>query len=492
MSQKGSPELVSTGIPGLDDILRGGLTAGKMHIISGSPGTGKTTFALHFIAEGVRRGERCLYITVGGAENDFRDLAQAGGIVLDPDLFSIFGVKISEEILEGPEQRIFHPAESEPAEAMKELLAEAARVKPARLVIDSLSDLRALSDDPTIYRRLVLAMRQQFSVEKCTVLITNNIHPTPSEMDLHLQTVSQGVIYLEQVVAGYGPVRRRLLVVKIRGRAYRSGWHDFRIVTGGIEAFPTLIAHEHAQEAPRRQVPSGNANLDHLFGGGLDQGSAVAIIGASGTGKTTLANQYVVAAAKRGEYSVVYLFEETSWSYRERAEGLGLGVDGFIDRGLIALNHVDVAELSAGEFTTMLRQEVEEKGAKMIVLDTLGGYANAMSDEHYLSLQLRELLTYLSYKGVTMLLVVEQHGLVGHAALNVEVKNVSYLADSILLLRFFEHRGEIRRAISVIKKRRGPHEKTISELTLSDKGIAIGEPLVKMHGILTGVPILEV
>lgn len=492
MGEGSIDKLVSTGIPGLDDVLGGGLPERKIHIVSGSPGTGKTTFALRFVAEGIDRGERCLYITVSGGEKTFTDLAEAGGVALVPTLFSIHAVKISPDILKGPEERIFHPAESEPADAMKELLAEIARVKPKRLVIDSLSDLRLIFEDPTSFRRLVLATRQEFSGEESTVIITNNAGINPSGVDLHLESVCHGVIYLEQVVAGYGPVRRRLLVVKMRGRAYRTGWHDFRIVTGGISVFPTLVAGEHTGTASKEQLSSGNIGLDHLCGGGVDRGSAVAIIGASGTGKTTIANRFVAAAAERGQYCVVYLFEETVESYLERADGLGIGVKDYLDKGLLSLNHVDVSELSAGEFTAMLRREVEEKGAAIIVIDTLGGYANAMSGEQFLTLQLRELVTYFSYKGVTLLMVVEQHGLVGHSALDLDVKNVSFLADSILLLRFFELRGEIRRAVSVIKKRRGYHERSICEMTLSKEGITVGAQLVDMQGVLTGVPILEV
>jgi len=488
MEQETATELAATGITGLNDILGGGLTAGKMNLLSGGPGTGKTTFALHFLAEGIKSGERCLYITVGGAEKDFIALAKSAGIPIDSDLFSIHLVEIGAEILDGPEQRIFHSAESEPASAMNEMLAEFKRVKPKRLVIDSLSDLRFLAEDSASYRRLILALRQEFYAEACTVLLTNNVSFSRSEIDLHLETVCQGVINLEQLVIGYGPTRRRLLVLKLRGRAYRSGWHDFRITVEGIEVFPTLVAGEHRQAAPSELILSGNADLDLIFGGGFHRGSTLAIIGASGTGKTTMANQYVAAAAKNGDHVAIYLFEESEVSYRRRAEGLGLSIDGFIDKGLVALNHVGVAELSAGEFAARLRQEVEENGVRTVVLDTLNGYANAMLDEEYLILQLHELFAYLSHKGVTTFLVVEEHGF-GHPAL--EVKNVNYLADAILLLRFFEHRGEIKRAVSVVKKRSGNHEKTIREMTLSGAGIALGETLIEMQGVLTGAPILE-
>lgn len=484
--KKKHSELLPTGIPGLDDILLGGLPPGKMYLLSGTPGTGKTTFSLQFIAEGIKRSERCLYIAVGGGGADLAAMAKTSGISLDPDFFSLHTVEISGEVMQGPEQRIFHSAEMEPSGAMQDLLAEVKRVKPQHLVMDSLSDLRLLSEDLTSFRRLVLALRQEFGGGECTVLLTNNIGQ--SELDAHLETICHGVIRLEQIVLGYGPVRRRLLVVKLRGKDYRSGWHDFRIETDGINIFPALIVGEHRWQKKKRAVASsGNKRLDLLFGGGVDRGTTTAIIGASGTGKTTLATQCVIAAAKRGETAAVYLFEETEDSFRERAEGLGLAVDEFIDQGLVTLHQIDVAEFSTGEFSAMLLREVEEQGVRTIVIDTLSGYLNAMSDDKYLFIQLHQLLTYLSHKEVTMFLTVEQHGIFGTESTGA---NVSYLADAILLLRFFEHRGEIKRAISVVKKRRGAHEMTIREFTLSSEGISIGEPLVKMQGVLTGIPTL--
>lgn len=482
-----TPEIIPTGISGLDDVFHGGLTAGKMYLLSGSPGTGKSTFSLQFIAEGIRRGERCLYVAVGSGGEDLVALAKAGNIFLDPALFVIHAVEISGKILEGPEHRVFHPTEVEPTDAMKELMAEIKLVNPQRLVLDSLSDLRLIFEELTSFRRLILAMRRELGGGECTVLLTNNIGST--EIDAHLETICHGVIHLEQVVLGYGPARRRLLVMKLRGRAYRSGWHDFRIVAGGMDVFPSLIVGEQVWQKKKRQVASsGHEKLDLLFGGGLDRGTTTAIIGASGTGKTTVANQFVVAAAQRGEPVAVYLFEETEDSFRQRAAGVGLAVDDFIDQGLVTLHTIDVAQFSTGEFSSMLLQDVEERGVRTIVIDTLSGYINAMTDDKFLFIQLRQLLTYLSHKEVTTFLTVEQHGLLGAR----EGENVSYLADAVLLLRYFEHRGKIKRAISVIKKRRGAHEMTIREFNLSSKGMLIGEPLTGMQGVFTGVPILDV
>lgn len=488
MAKSDDTNYLPTGIPGLDETLRGGLRPGKMYLVTGAPGTGKTTFSLQFVAEGVRNGERCLYIAVAGGERDLAEMAEASGIFLDPALFHAHPVEISDEVMEGPEQRVFHSAEMEPSGAIKDLLAEVRRVKPQRLVIDSLSDLRLLSEDLVSFRRFILAIRREFGSQECTVLLTNNMGQ--SELDTHMETICHGVIRLEQAAQGYGPVRRRLLVLKMRGRNYRSGWHDFTIGSDGIRIFPTLSVDPlRSKKSQREVVSSGNQHLDLLLGGGVDRGTTTAIVGASGTGKTTIANLCIHAGAKRGEPAVVYLFEETEDSFKERASGLGMPVEDFIDQGLITLHQIDVAEFSCGEFCGMLLKEVEELGARTIVIDTLSGYVQAMTDERPVYTQLHQLLTFLAHKKVTTFLIMEQHGVFGSEP--GEVRNVSYLADSILLLRYFEYHGEIRRAISVLKRRRGAHETTIREFTLSSKGINIGEPLAKMHGILTGVPTLD-
>jgi circadian clock protein KaiC len=489
MGGNGTMEIAPTGIAGLDDILHGGLSTGKMHLLSGTPGAGKSTFCLHFMGEGIRRGEPCLYISVAGAEDEFLTLAKASGITLDPAFFTSHAIEITAEVLEGPERRIFHTAETEPAAVINDIFAEIRRVRPKRLVIDSLSDLRLLVEDEIMYRRLVLALRQEFRDGQCTVLITNNINSQRSELDLDLETICHAVLHLEQVVLGFGPSRRRLFIQKVRGRSYRSGWHDFRIVSGGVLVFPTLIAGEHRRKVQRELQASGNKELDIMFGGGLERGSSVAIVGASGSGKTTIANQCVLAAALRGERVAVYLFDETEDSYLQRAEGLGLTVAPLVEKGLITLQHVDVAEFSVGEFTAKLRGDVEERGIGTVVVDTLNGYANAMLDERYLAVHLHELLTFLSHQGVTTLLTVEQHGIFG--VQTVEVKNASYLADTLILIRFFEHRGMVRRALSVVKKRRGPHEATIRELTLTSAGIVIGAPLSDLQGVLLGASVID-
>lgn len=482
-----SLEVMPTGIPGLDDILRGGLAAGKIYLLSGAPGSGKTTFCLQFIEEGIKRGERCLYVAVATTPKEIDEAAESFDIDLDSECFSIHTVTISPEIIEGPERMIFHSSDMELSSAMQGILAEVKRVKPRRLVIDSLSDLRLIAEDMVSYRRMVLALRNEFSDGDSTVLMTNP--RSLDEMDHHLETIAHGVIYLKQVVHNYGRVTRRLLIKKFRGKDYRTGWHDFSMGQRGISVFPTLIPGEHKQKKSRELMPSGNSQLDALFCGGLNRGSSAAIIGASGTGKSTLASLFAVASARRGERAVIYLFDETDESFLERAEGMGLSVNEFMTKGLIGLRQVDVAEFPIGEFTALIREEVEENNATLIVIDTLSGYANAMMDEKYLKIQLHELLIYLSQKGVVTFITVEQHGIFGDMGTGIE--DISYLTDTILLLRFFEYRGSVRRAISVTKKRRGKHESTIRDLSITDEGIVIGEPLTDMQGVLTGVPTLD-
>jgi circadian clock protein KaiC len=474
MKESNDIELTPTGIAGFDCIVNGGLTAGKMYLLSGSPGTGKTTFSLQFIAEGIKRGERCMYIAVGGAGEDLAALAKGSGVYLDPELVTLHTVQISGEVLQGPEQRVFSASEAEIPTAMKQLFYEVKRVKPIRLVIDSLSDLRLLAEELLNYRRLILATRLEIGRGDSTVLITNN----PSETDPHLETTCHGIIRLDQTVPKYGPVRRRLTILKLRGRAYETGWHDFKIDSGGLRVYPTVIATEHGQKKQTEQVSSANANLDLILGGGISKGSTTAIIGASGTGKTTVANQFVVAAAQRGERVAIYLFNEAEASYRERAKGLGLTVEKFIENETITIREVNVAEFSTGEFSDMVLREVDERGAGTIVIDTLIGYAIAMPDQTFEFLPLQQLLSCLSNKGVTALLAVEQRGVFGSYA---EAKNVSYLADAVIHLGFIEYRGEIKRAISVLKKRRGAHETTRRVLTLSREGIIIGDPLVELQ-----------
>jgi len=386
-----------------------------------------------------------------------------------------------------PDARLtmYHPSEVELGETTKSVLEEAARLKPARLVLDSLSEFRLLAESSLRYRRQILALKHFFARHKTTVLFVDDRTGERSDMALH--SLAHGVISLERETSEYGTVRRRMFISKMRGRAFREGFHDFVIRTGGVEIFPRLVASEHWVPYKRGTAPSDLAPLDALLGGGITKGSSTLIIGPAGTGKSSLATQYVVAAAARGEHSNIFLFDESLVTFRERSAGLGLDVDSLLERQAINVRQLDPAELSPGEFAHAVRKSVDEHETSIVVIDSLNGYMNSMPNERFLALHLHELLAYLSQRGVTSIMIMAQHGLVGeHMENPIEA---SYLADNVLLLRYFESIGEVRKAISVIKKRIGRHERTIRELTFDD-GISIGPPVKEFQGVLTGIPTL--
>ena len=467
--------LLSTGIPGLDDVLHGGLQANRLYLLEGDPGAGKTTAALQFLMAGVERGECCMFISLSESAEELRVSAAAHGWSLAN--VEVLEVSASEEKLTSDARyTMFHPSEVELSETVKRVLAEASRVKPKRLVFDSLSELRLLADNPLRYRRQILALKHHFSREQCTVLLVDDRSGSTRDMDLH--STAHGAISLERETAEYGTMRRQIEVRKMRARPFREGFHDFTIERGGLRVFPRLVAAEHQLQYPRDAVSSGLQGIDALLAGGLTRGTSTLIMGPAGSGKSSIATQFVHASAQRGERSAIFLFEESTTSFIERSDGLGIGIESFED--VVELRQIDPAELSAGAFVAAVREAVEERGIQMLVIDSLSGFLNAMPSERFLLLHLHELLTYLGQRGVTTILVLTEHGMLG-----TDTRapfDASYLADSVLVLRYYQIGGEVKPAISVIKKRTGRHERTIREI-LFDDGIRIGSPLVEYHNL---------
>jgi len=475
--------LVATGIEGLDDILRGGLIANRLYLVEGNPGSGKTTLALQFLLQGVRQGERCMLVSLSETEQELHAAADSHGWILD-------GIDVSEVIASEdalvPDARttMYHPSEVELGETVKSVLAETMRIKPQRLVLDSLSEFRLLAENPLRYRRQILALKQFFARQGTTVLF---IDDRTGSADMALHSLAHGVICLERETSEYGVERRRMFVSKLRGRAFREGFHDYKIQRGGLIVFPRLVAAEHWTPYEAGTVSSGLPALDTLLGGGLTKGSSTLVLGPAGTGKSSIATQYIVAAAQRGEHSSLFLFDESLTTFRQRAAGLGFPVDSLLEKRAIDARQLDPAELSAGEFSHFVRAQVERHNTSIVVIDSLNGYLNSMPTERFLVLHLHELLAYLAQRGVTTIMLMAQHGFV---AANIHSPlEASYLADIVLLLRYFETFGEVRKAISVIKKRVGRHERTIRELSM-DNGVIVGPAIQEFHGVLTGRPSL--
>jgi len=480
------PSLVATGIPGLDDVLAGGFTPNRVYLVEGNPGSGKTTLALRWLLEGKRLGETGIYVTLSETKVELNAVARSHG-------WSLAGINILE--LVAPESELepdnqtamFQPSEVELGVTTKAILAEVAQLKPRRVVIDSLSEMRLLAQSPLRYRRQILALKQYFIGRECTVFLLDDL--TSETEDLQLQSIAHGVVSLEQMSPEYGAERRRLRITKLRGQKYRGGYHDFVIEKGGLDVFPRLVAGEHAQGQKRGLLKSENGHLDTLLGGGLQYGTSAVLLGPAGSGKSTLAIQYARAAAGRGERAAIFAFDERVETLLERTTGLGMDITKHLETGHIEIHTIDTAELSPGEFAHRVRRTVEgeggQTGVKIVAIDSLNGYLNAMPEERFLTSQLHELLTYLGHKGVVTFLVVAQHGLVGNMTSPIDT---TYLADTVILFRYFEAIGEVRQAISVLKKRSGKHERTIRELTLGENGIAIGQPLKDFQGVLTGTP----
>lgn len=473
---------VSTGIPGLDQVLAGGLPADRLYVVEGEPGSGKTTLALQFLLEGARHGETVLYVTLSETAEELIDVAQSHHWSLDKVNLLELGA-LGDRFHQDAEYTVYHAADVELGETTKRVRDTVERINPSRVVLDSVSELQILSETNARYRREILGLKQFFAGRKCTVLVLDD---RTRRQEQQLQSIAHGVISLERERREYGETRRQIQVLKMRGVRFRDGAHDFEIVTGGLEVYTRLSAAAEFDHYPADVIKSGIDQLDALLGGGLDRGCSTLLMGPAGCGKTTLCSQFVISALRRGEAAECYLFEESIRTFLERAAGLGMDFQPFVDSGLLAMHQIDPAEIFPGAFAERISRSVSERNVRVLVIDSLNGYLNAMPSERFLVIQMHELLLYLSKQGVVTLLVMAQHGMLG-SAMQAPV-DVSFLADTVVLLRYFEAMGEVRQAISVVKKRRSAHERTIREMRLGPGGVIVGEPLREFEGILTGVP----
>jgi circadian clock protein KaiC len=474
---------ISIGVKGLDDVLGGGVPPGHLYLVDGDPGTGKTTLGIQFLLEGIARQEAVLYITLSESERELRQVAQSHGWTLKG--IEIYELLPMEESLKAEEQyTVLYPGEVELSNTIKGILRRVEEIKPRRVVFDSLSELRLLARESLRFRRQLLALKQYFAGRECSVLMLDD--HTAGEGERDLQSIVHGVIRLENLPREYGTKRRRLEIVKLRGVQFREGFHDYNIRTGGLEVYPRLVATEHMRDFGRGLVASGLPELDALLGGGLNRGTNTLLMGPAGAGKSTIALRYAASAAERGEPAYFVTFDEGLPTLMERAEGLGIVLQPLLDSGLLTIEVKNPAELSPGHFVARVREEVEHRGASLVVIDSLNGLLAAMPGEAYLTIQLHELLGFLNNQGITSILVMAQYGILGQGM--ASPVDVSYLADTILLLRYFESTGVVRQSISVVKKRSGKHERTIRELQLGPDRIRVGRPLTEFQGVLTGVP----
>ena len=471
------------GIAGVDEILHGGLTANRVYLIEGTPGAGKTTLAMQFLMQGVREAERALYITLSETEEELQASAASHG-------WSLEGIDIREYVsTEATTDRereltMYHNAEAELGDTMTRMLSDIEQLRPQRVVIDALSELRLLSDSTLRYRRQLLALKKYFSACRCTVLVLDD--RSSVDRDTHVESIVHGVMTLEHGLTEYGSDQRRLRVRKMRGRAFHAGLHDYAIRKGGLEVFPRLVAAAHRQEFVRSPVSSDLPALDNLMGGGPQAGTSTLLIGPAGSGKTTVAMQYARAMARANQNVAIYVFDELRELLIHRLSAIGINLEEGVANGRMVMRQIDPTQKSPGEFAALVRSDIEHRNVKLVVIDSLNGYLNAMPHEEFLAAQLHELLAYLGNRGVVTFMVVAQQGIVG-ANMRTPV-DASYLADSIVLFRYFETRGEVRKAISVAKKRGGAHENTIRELCINEGGIRVGPALSDFQGVLTGVP----
>jgi circadian clock protein KaiC len=482
MTKTASETDAATGVSGLDDVLMGGLERDRIYLLEGSPGTGKTTAALSFLRAGAALGEPTLYITLSETEAELRSTACSHG--WDLNGVEIFELVPPESLLdEQQQQSLLYSSDLELGETTRMIFDAVERVAPSRVVIDSLSEIRLLAQSSLRYRRQVLALKHYFSRRGATVLLLDDL--TTDALDKTVHSVAHGVIRLEELAPEYGAERRRIRVLKYRARKFRGGYHDFAIRTGGLEVYPRLISAEHRGVFTRDRLPSGVEGLDKILGGGVERGSSCLILGPAGTGKSLVALYFILSAVRRGEKAALFVFDEELGLLYDRTRPLGIDLQGMVESGDVIIQQVDAAELSPGEFTVQVRRCVDGMGIQTVVIDSLNGYQAAMPEENFLLLHVHELLQYLNRQGATTFLTVAQHGLVGDMKAPVDV---TYLADTVILLRYFEAVGEVRRAMSVIKKRAGPHEKTIREITIGEDGLTVGPALTGLHGVLRGVP----
>lgn len=475
---------VATGVPGLDEVLGGGLTRDRIYLVEGTPGSGKTTLALQFLLKGQELGESGLYITLSETEVELRAAAASHGWSLDG--ISLFELVSEEGLDPDSEQSVLHPSDVELGETTRGVMERVDEIKPMRVVFDSLSEMRLLAQNPLRHRRQILALKHFFVTRNCTVLLLDD--QTAEHGDLQLHSIAHGVISLQRAPQEYGSQRRRLEIVKMRGIKYRGGFHDFELDTGGVTVFERLVAARHHSSFDHELVSTGTLQLDALMGGGLARGTNTLLSGPSGVGKTTTAVRCVLSALLRGERVAYYLFDEGMPTLVARSKALGMDIQPFLDSGQLQMRAIDPAELSPGEFAFHVRKAVEKAAARTVVIDSLNAYLQAMPGQKFLLLQMHELLTYLNQQGVVTLLILGQHGFIGEVRSDLDL---SYLSDSILLFRFFEAAGAVRTAVSVVKSRTSEHEKTIREIRLTADGIEVGEALSDFQGVMSGLPSYE-
>jgi circadian clock protein KaiC len=477
--------MARTGVPGLDEILNGGLAEGRLFLVEGSPGTGKTTMAMRFLMAGAAQGERTLYITLSETEQELRQSAASYGWIFD-DSVKIFELVPPESLLDADQQQsLLYSSDLELGETTKLIFDAVEQSGATRIVLDSLSEIRLLAQSSLRYRRQVLAMKHYFARRGATILMLDDL--TTEALDKTVHSIAHGVIQLEELAPDYGPERRRLRVVKYRAKAYRGGYHDFVIRNDGATVFPRLVSAEHRKVFTRNRLGTGVAGLDALLGGGIEQGSSTLLLGPAGSGKSILTLQFVKATIERGDKAAMFIFDEELGLLFDRAKPLGYDLRTWQESGKLSIVQLDAAELSPGEFAHRVRISVERANAQTVVIDSLNGYQTAMPQENSLILHMHELLQFLNRQGASTFLTVAQHGLLG-SDMRAPV-DVTYLADAVILLRYYEAKSAVKRAISMIKKRTGRHEDTIREFTIGN-GVHVGEPLIGFHGVLRGTPVM--